>query len=586
MSYVDLTQVKGTKDFKQEEVRRNNMGDRVDSSRNPSKVIKVTDLHERSDTAQIRKTFEYVSKYPIIDVRFQKVRFDSASRGTAFVEFVCVQHAREVLTYLRNATPKFNINGKVVHLDYSDLAEDADPNASVQTYKPKASPGATQMALAAAQWSATAASAVQPTHAGYGEVGADDELDKHERKKKKKAREQQSAFNMEKPYEYSPVPAKKAKSSEVSAEVKKQPAAVASVVDLTDDPSDLPVHANLPSMKRPNPALFQYDPDSGYLFDPITGYFYDKPTGTYYDGVKGIWLRWDDKLNKYTNTEDEVQVVNEEEKLKEDLKAWEKQQKKDQKKKDKEKKQTMLRLDQLDNAHKQARAAVQDIVIEEDPITQQPIAVMEETAPVETLVPDDDDVNYDELICNLCRRGFSNRDKLEKHVTGSKLHKTNFAVKYGVSAQTVSQVIDPTVQAVMEITAQQRASEYRDRAAERREKYGVDHADVAKQFAKKGGRGGGSGYVPPNNVTSVDKALDSKQNIGGKLMAKMGWTDGQSLGTHGDGIVAPINATEQRNRNVGLGHEASKKKKGKDGAPQKYKDAARQSAMDRFNKLF
>ena len=53
---------------------------------------------------------------------------------------------------------------------------------------------------------------------------------------------------------------------------------------------------------------------------------------------------------------------------------------------------------------------------------------------------------------------------------------------------------------------------------------------------------------------------------------------------HGDGIVAPINATEQRNKNVGLGHANSKKPDKKMGG--KYKDQVRQSAMDRFNKLF
>merc|ERR1719500_1862839 len=103
--------------------------------------------------------------------------------------------------------------------------------------------------------------------------------------------------------------------------------------------------------------------------------------------------------------------------------------------------------------------------------------------------------------------------------------------------------MDPSVQKCLEITAQHRGLEYRDRAAERREQFGsADASEVAKMHSKRKG----NDFVPPNpNVTNVNKHLDSSKNIGGKLMAKMGWTEGQSLGTHGDGIVAPINATEQ-----------------------------------------
>ena len=59
MSYVDLTSVKGTKDYRQENVRKTNLKDRVDSSRNPCKVIQVKDLDARTDAALIRRTFEY-----------------------------------------------------------------------------------------------------------------------------------------------------------------------------------------------------------------------------------------------------------------------------------------------------------------------------------------------------------------------------------------------------------------------------------------------------------------------------------------------------------------------------------------------
>ena len=153
---------------------------------------------------------------------------------------------------------------------------------------------------------------------------------------------------------------------------------------------------------------------------------------------------------------------------------------------------------------------------------------------------------------------------------------------YGVAANgnsIASQVIDPTVRKVMEITATQRAGEYRDRAAERRERYGVDHVAIANQARKQRG---GQDFVPENNVTSVHKHIETSKNVGGKLMQKMGWTEGQALGKSGEGIAAPINATEQRNKKVGLGHQDSKKKeRNKD-----YRKGVKQAAADRFNSLW
>ena len=108
--------------------------------------------------------------------------------------------------------------------------------------------------------------------------------------------------------------------------------------------------------------------------------------------------------------------------MQEDLKNWEKEQKKLNRKKTKEKQSTLQSINDLQQQHKKALEAVQDVIIED----KNP----EATALVETIVPDENDVDYTELVCNLCRRGFGNQEMLQKHVDQSKLHKTNFAVKY------------------------------------------------------------------------------------------------------------------------------------------------------------
>merc|ERR1712141_525503 len=141
----------------------------------------------RTDAATVRKTFEYVSKYPIIDVRFQRSRFSSHQRGTAYVEFTTMQHAREVLTYLRNATPKFNIDGKIVHLDYSDIETDQERKTSTSslfsTGAVKVNRGTGQAAIGAGQWSAMTQEQLEEN---FGEKKYKEKV-----KKKKKKQEQQ-----------------------------------------------------------------------------------------------------------------------------------------------------------------------------------------------------------------------------------------------------------------------------------------------------------------------------------------------------------------------------------------------------------
>lgn len=75
---------------------------------------------------------------------------------------------------------------------------------------------------------------------------------------------------------------------------------------------------------------------------------------------------------------------------------------------------------------------------------------------------------------------------------------------------------------------------YKDRASERRDKFGVDlsHIDNAAKSNESGG-------------------LD-KGNIGLKMLEKMGWKEGEGLGKSKSGIVEPIKATMRAGRS-GLG---------------------------------
>lgn len=317
---------------------------------------------------------------------------------------------------------------------------------------------------------------------------------------------------------------------------------------------------------KPDPLNFLYDPDSGYMYDPTTGYYYDKHSETYYDGE--AWLIWNDKTKSYTpKPKSEAEI-------KAEMKQWEKEQKKKLKQKASERQAETLRLDEVQNEHLKAVAAVKDFEAE---------GKKKEDS---SNIPLDNDVDWNELICNLCRRGFGTKDKLSRHVNESKLHKSNFAVKYGVSSkEVVSQVMDPTVQKVLEITAQQRQLEYKDGMDNRTERYNEAHKDVSNRAREKRI---GKNYKPDGESASVHKAIDVSKNIGGKLMAKMGWQEGQALGATGVGIMEPINATEERAKRAGLGHSDADKKKGSKAPRTKrgYMDATRAKAQERFRDLF
>lgn len=72
--------------------------------------------------------------------------------------------------------------------------------------------------------------------------------------------------------------------------------------------------------------------------------------------------------------------------------------------------------------------------------------------------------------------------------------------------------------------------QYRDRAKERRAKYGVTAPPVSRRREAEA-------PVPFEEPT---KAGLKEDNIGNKLLQKMGWSQGQGLGRSNQGIVDPV----------------------------------------------
>lgn len=124
--------------------------------------------------------------------------------------------------------------------------------------------------------------------------------------------------------------------------------------------------------------------------------------------------------------------------------------------------------------------------------------------------------------CYLCMRQFNSTAEVNKHERLSDLHRQN--LKDESKVKRAEHKLEKHG-----ITTGISASEYRDRARERRKIYGVVN--------KKGEQIGGSGVKNPKPSLADDDEEDSKpvQSKGASLLSKMGYTAGQGLGASGEG---------------------------------------------------
>ncbi|XP_053677700.1 RNA-binding protein 5-B-like [Anopheles nili] len=169
---------------------------------------------------------------------------------------------------------------------------------------------------------------------------------------------------------------------------------------------------------------------------------------------------------------------------------------------------------------------------------------------------DRDLVDFEKLTCLLCKRAFQSQEILMKHLKMSSLHKEN----------------------LQKLTMNQRGGtrggggggssdggsggpnslQYRDRAKERRQKYGEDEAPPVNKSKERFQREiekqtHSQSSFPQGTASAVPIG---QNNIGNKLLQKMGWSEGQGLGRTNQGRVNIIEA-EARVANVGLGIKAN-----------------------------
>ncbi|CAL8338162.1 unnamed protein product [Merluccius merluccius] len=384
-----------------------------------------------------------------------------------------------------------------------------------------------------------------------------------------------------------------------------------------------------PDATAPDTSTYQYDESSGYYYDPLTGLFYDPNSQYYYNAQTQQYLYWDSEKQTYVPAA--ADMAPGEATASTSTAATTSKEGKDKKEKPKSKTAQQIAKDmerwakslnrQKENfkgsfqpvSHEERReAAAADAgftLFEKKQMggfeTIMPEALRaEEELPMSSVntskcglvaaYSGDSDpeeaaaatataaagmeqdygedgqdklTDWKKLACLLCRRQFPNKDGLVRHQQLSDLHKQNLEV---LRRSKLSEA------ELEELERKETELKYRDRAAERREKYGIPEPPVPKKkkFAPQ----------PPPVVINYEQPTKdglNSDNIGNKMLQAMGWQEGKGLGRNQQGITAPIQA-QLRTKGAGLGTKGSNYNLT---ASDTYKDAVRKAMFARFTEI-
>lgn len=136
----------------------------------------------------------------------------------------------------------------------------------------------------------------------------------------------------------------------------------------------------------------------------------------------------------------------------------------------------------------------------------------------------EDFLDFEKLICNLCKRQLASLEALQKHAKLSTLHKQNLEARKKKNDNSSEKIV------------------YRDRAKERRLKYGDSEPPQPSKLKEK--------YL----MALESEMVLGSESVGNRLLQKMGWSEGQGLGKQNQGRTTIIQA-ERYSSQVGLGNK-------------------------------
>ncbi|KAH0508620.1 RNA-binding protein 5 [Microtus ochrogaster] len=447
------------------------------------------------------------------NIRLIKDKQTQQNRGFAFVQLSSAMDASQLLQILQSLHPPLKIDGKTIGVDF---AKSARKDLVLPDGNRVSAFSVASTAIAAAQWSSTQSQS--------GEGGSVD---------------------------YSYMQPGQDGYAQYTQTEEAQPSTSTS----TQAPAASPTGV-VPGTKYavPDTSTYQYDESSGYYYDPTTGLYYDPNSQIAKD-----MERWAKSLNKQKeNFKNSFQPVNSlrEEERRESAAA-----------------DAGFALFEKKGALAERQQLIPEMVRngdEENPLKRGLVAAYSgdsdnEEELVERLESEEEKLaDWKKMACLLCRRQFPNKDALVRHQQLSDLHKQNMDIYRR------SRLSEQELEA---LELREREMKYRDRAAERREKYGIPEPPEPKR--KKQFDAGTVNYEQPTK-DGIDHS-----NIGNKMLQAMGWREGSGLGRKCQGITAPIEA-QVRLKGAGLGAKGSAY--GLSGADS-YKDAVRKAMFARFTEM-
>ncbi|XP_064604208.1 RNA-binding protein 5-like [Liolophura sinensis] len=547
---------------------------------NPCNTLIFRGLDALSTEEKLLAAINQAAVVTVKNIRIIRDPLTNTSRGYGFAEMSSIQESTQLLDTLTNMNPSFELDGKLILVSFAK-----------NTFN-------TVMATLGNQ-----------STAYYGQTSEYQTYDYS-------AYDQSGQY-----YDYSAYYGQTAGTANTAAAVAQAAIQQAQAAKQFNKPTDegadqtdvttssqTAFPGDYPKYPPPDVSTYQYDETSGYYYDPSTSLYYDPSSQYYYNSQTSQFMYWDAERSTYlpAPTQSGETDPNKESKKDKEKKEKVKIAKKIAKDMEKWAKSLNAQKDAMKEGIKRVIQPMGPQKLERESATADAgFAIMEKVSTEKTkedhrLMPpppmpnkadksggksslvdyggdsdsEEDDsssslplserlVDWGKMACLLCKRQFNNPEMLNKHTQLSDLHKQNLEA-----------LMKSKVNAAQMEAFDKGKEAYRDRAKERRQKYGTGAPPVTKKKPVSMFED----TVIPEQPTKAGLGQD---NIGNKLLQKMGWSLGQGLGKAGQGIVDPIQA-QRRVVQAGLGARGSNVTS----APgDTYKDAVKKTMFARYHEI-
>ncbi|NWU52972.1 RBM5 protein, partial [Dromas ardeola] len=530
------------------------------------------------------------------NIRLIKDKQTQQNRGFAFVQLSSAMDASQLLQILQSLQPPLKIDGKTIGVDF---AKSARKDLLLPDGNRVSAFSVASTAIAAAQWSST-----QP------QTGEGSTLDYSYLQSGQDGYTQYAQYSQDYQQYYqnqggvldtdaatisgTPV------TTTTAAVVSQSPQLYNQQTNSPDSPTQsappttssqaqtAPPTGVVPGTKYavPDTSTYQYDESSGYYYDPVTGLYYDPNSQYYYNALTQQYLYWDGEKETYMPAAEGITY--QQTATTTTTKEVKEKKEKPKSKTAQQNKQVAVSLNTVYRETAALHPVSCDLKIKGRELSEQTTlhfrllkiwSAGQRRGLVAAYSGDSDNdedllermeneeeklTDWKKMACLLCRRQFPNKDALIRHQQLSDLHKQNMDIYRR------SKLSEQELEA---LELREREMKYRDRAAERREKYGIPEPPEPKR--KKVYDAGTVNYEQPTK-----DGLDNS-NIGNKMLQAMGWREGSGLGRKCQGITAPIEA-QVRMRGAGLGAKGSSYGVS---TADSYKDAVRKAMFARFTEM-